>query len=38
MTQFSNKYDLEERTALFSENLIILCKKIPKKYYDDSNN
>ena len=30
MTQFSNKYNLEERTAIFSENLIILCKKCPK--------
>ena len=30
MTQFSNKYDLEERTALFSEKLILTCKKCPK--------
>src|SRR3989338_1196618 len=26
----NNKYDLEERTALFSERLIELCKKAPK--------
>ncbi len=30
MTQFSNKYDLEERTTLFSEKLILTCKKCPK--------
>jgi len=24
------KYDLEERTAKFGENIIVLCKKIPK--------
>ena len=24
------KYDLEERTAVFSENIIELCKKVPK--------
>lgn len=24
------KYDLEERTALFSENIITLCKKVPQ--------
>ena len=28
MTQFSNKYDLEERTARFGENVIKLCKTI----------
>ncbi len=26
----NGKYDLEERTALFSENIIGLCKKTPK--------
>lgn len=31
MTQnLKNKYDLEERTALFSERIIELCKKAPK--------
>lgn len=25
-----NKYDLEERTALFGENIIRFCKKIPR--------
>lgn len=33
MTQFPNdkkKYDLEERTAVFAENIIDLMKKIPK--------
>lgn len=30
MTKFSNKFDLEERTGLFAENLIDLCKKCPK--------
>jgi four helix bundle protein len=30
MTQFSSKYDLEERTTIFSENIIMLCKKCPK--------
>ncbi|OGZ69822.1 MAG: four helix bundle protein [Candidatus Staskawiczbacteria bacterium RIFCSPHIGHO2_02_FULL_42_22] len=24
------KYDLEERTAIFSENIILLCKKVPQ--------
>jgi four helix bundle protein len=28
MNQFLNKYDLEERTALFGENIIVLCKSI----------
>src|SRR3989339_748592 len=28
MIQFSNKYDLEERTAKFSEELIKFCKNI----------
>jgi len=28
MSQFSNKYDLEERTAKFGEDIIILCKNI----------
>jgi len=26
----SNKYDLEERTAVFAENVVELCKKIQK--------
>ena len=32
MNQFSNntKYDLEERTAVFSEKIIALCKWCPK--------
>ena len=28
MPQFTNKYDLEERTAIFSEGLIKFCKSI----------
>lgn len=28
MKQTSNKYDLEERTAKFGENVIVFCKKI----------
>jgi four helix bundle protein len=30
MTQFSTKYNLEERTVIFSEKIIELCKKCPK--------
>jgi len=30
MTQFPNKYDLEERTTRFSEKIIVLCKKCPQ--------
>ena len=30
MTQFPIKYNLEERTSVFSEKLIELCKKCPK--------
>ena len=30
MNQFSNKYDLEERTAVFAERIIGLCKRCPK--------
>ena len=30
MSKFSNKYNLEERTAIFSERIIDLCKKAPK--------
>ena len=31
MTEFTNKkYDLEERTAIFAENIVELCKKCPK--------
>ncbi|KKQ53518.1 MAG: hypothetical protein US70_C0002G0006 [Parcubacteria group bacterium GW2011_GWD2_38_11] len=28
MEQFSNKYNLEERTAIFGENIIEFCKSI----------
>lgn len=28
MTKFQNKYNLEERTAIFGENIIKLCKTI----------
>jgi four helix bundle protein len=28
MSQFSNKYDLEERTAKFGENIIIFCRSV----------
>ena len=28
MTQFSNKYNLEERTAVFGENVIKFCRSI----------
>lgn len=28
--KLNNKYDLEERTAIFAENIINFCKKIPK--------
>jgi four helix bundle protein len=30
MAQFSLKYNLEERTTIFSEGIIELCKKCPK--------
>jgi len=30
MAQFSTKYNLEERTVIFSEKIIDLCKKCPK--------
>jgi len=30
MTQFENKYDLEDRTTKFSGELIIFCKACPK--------
>ncbi len=30
MKQFSNKYDLEERTASFAEKIVELVKKCPK--------
>ena len=29
MTSFDKKWDLEERTAKFGENVILFCKKIP---------
>jgi four helix bundle protein len=28
--KFSNKYDLEERTAKFGEDIIRFCKKVPR--------
>lgn len=28
MTEFSNNYDLEERTAKFGESVIVLCKSL----------
>ena len=30
MSKFSNKFNLEERTSIFSERIIDLCKKAPK--------
>lgn len=30
MTKSSNKFDLEERTSIFGENIIDLCKLAPK--------
>jgi len=30
MSKFSSKFNLEERTALFSERIVDLCKKTPK--------
>ncbi len=30
MSKFSKKFDLEERTAVFSERIVDLCKKAPK--------
>lgn len=30
MNKILKKYDLEERTAKFAENIIELCKKVPK--------
>lgn len=30
MTQSLKKFDLEERTAKFGEDVIVLCKKVPK--------
>lgn len=30
MSKFSTKYNLEERTAIFSERIIDLCRKAPK--------
>jgi len=31
----NNKYDLEERTSIFSENIISLCKRVPKNNIND---
>jgi four helix bundle protein len=30
MTEFENKYDLEDRTTQFSNELIVFCKSCPK--------
>lgn len=30
MTESSKKYDLEERTAIFGENIIKFCRALPK--------
>lgn len=30
MSEFTNKYDLEERTSKFGENIIIFCKCLNK--------
>lgn len=30
MNQTLHKYDLEERTAVFGENIILLCKNVPQ--------
>jgi four helix bundle protein len=30
MTEFKNKYDLEERTAKFGESVIVFCKTLPQ--------
>lgn len=35
MTNDSNKYDLEERTARFGENIISLCKSIKITIYTE---
>ena len=29
------KYDLEERTAKFGENIIRFCKKVPRSHIND---
>ena len=28
MNNLSNKYDSEERTALFGENIVVFCKSV----------
>mgnify|MGYP001574455330 CR=1 FL=1 len=33
--QKSNKYDLEERTAKFGENIVKFCKKVPRSIIND---
>ena len=33
--QKSNKYDLEERTAKFGEDIIRFCKKVPRSLIND---
>jgi four helix bundle protein len=33
--QFPNKYDLEERTAKFGEEIIKFCKKVPRSLIND---
>lgn len=32
MTKNKRKFDLEERTARFGENIIVFCKKIPRNF------
>jgi len=36
MDQFSNKFDLEDRTARFGEDVIDLCKSIKVTIYNES--
>lgn len=36
MTKTLKKFDLEERTAIFGENIIILCKSIEKDIINSS--
>lgn len=31
MTSSSNKYNLEERTSIFGEDVIIFCNQFPRK-------
>ena len=34
-TSLAKKYDLEERTAVFGEKIIVFCKKIPRGPIND---